>query len=241
MKIAIVDDEPKELANLSETVKRHLSSMGYPSVITDMFHSAEDFFAVWETGAYELIVLDIYMDGMLGIDAARKIRESDADVFLVFCTASNEFASESYEVSAHYYLRKPFTEKNISDMLCRLDFKNRESSRFIGLPDGKQLILRNVIYTEYYNHVVTVHNKYGKDMRTRISQAELENLLCGYSYFCCASKGIVVNFYEVVNYDKNIFVMSDGSTVPVSRRREKTVRDAYADFCFERIRKEMRE
>lgn len=241
MKIAIVDDEPKELRGLSETIKRQLSSMGYPSVKADAFRSAEDFFVYWKKGTYELIMLDIYMGGMSGIDAARKIREADGDVCIVFCTESNEFASESYEVSAHYYLRKPFTEKSISDMLYRLDFKNRESRRFIELPDGRQLVLRNVIYTEYYNHVVTVHNKCGGDIRIRISQTAFEELLCGYPYFFRVSKGIVVNFYEVMNYAKNIFVMSDGSTVSVSRRREKEVRDAYTDFCFERIREEMRE
>ncbi len=241
MKIAIVDDEPKELRNLSETINCQLSSMGYPSVTSDAFSNAEDFFVYWKKGAYELIVLDIYMEGMSGIDAARKIRETDGDVFIVFCTESNEFASESYEVNAHYYLRKPFTEKNISDMLYRLDFKSRESRRFIELPDGRQLVLRNVIYTEYYNHVVTVHNKYGGDTRVRISQTSFEQLLCGYTYFFRICKGIVVNFYEVINYSKNIFVMSDGSTVSVSRRREKEVRDAYTDFCFERIRREMQE
>ena len=38
------------------------------------------------------------MDGILGIDVARKVHEEDMDVRLVFCTTSNEFACESYEV-----------------------------------------------------------------------------------------------------------------------------------------------
>lgn len=241
MKIAIVDDEQDELEALSEIIKSHLSDLGISSIITDTFRSAEEFFSAWEAGKYELILLDIYMDGMTGIDAARRIRESDGDAFLVFCTSSNGFASESYEVRAHYYLCKPFSDKNISDMLKRLNLKSYEFSRFIDLPDGQRIVLRNIIYTEYYNHVVTIHNKNGGDIRTRISQSEFEALLGKYPYFCRCCKGIVVNFYEVTDYCKNSFTMSGNKTVSISRRKEKEVQTAYTDFCFERLRKEMRE
>lgn len=46
------------------------------------------------------------MDKLTGVDVARKIRERDSNVKIVFSTTSNEFASESYEVNACYYLRK---------------------------------------------------------------------------------------------------------------------------------------
>ena len=65
----------------------------------DTFLSGTDFFAAWKTGMYDLIFLDIYLKDCLGIDIARQIRESDKDVLLVFCTTSNEFASESYGFS----------------------------------------------------------------------------------------------------------------------------------------------
>ena len=50
------------------------------------------------------VFLDIYLKDWLGIDIARKIRETDREVYLVFCTSSNGFASESYEVNARDYL-----------------------------------------------------------------------------------------------------------------------------------------
>ena len=78
-------------------------------------------------------------------------------------------------------------------------------------------------------------------MRTRTSQAEFQSLLSEYPYFCCCSKGIILNFYEVSARDKSMFTMSDGSTVAISRRKEKEVQEAYAVFLFERMRKEMRE
>lgn len=241
MKIAIIDDEQDELDGLSRRLENQLSSLGYSKNIIHCFHSAEDFFSAWSPGSYDLILLDIYMEGMQGIEAARRIREQDRDCRLVFCTSSNDFASESYEVGAHYYLLKPFSDDAVLGMLRKLDLETYEFSRFLTLPDGKNILLRNIIYTEYHNHVVTIHTKRDGQIRTRISQTEFQNLLMGYPYFCCCSKGIIINFHEVSVQDKAMFTMSDGSTVAVSRRKEKEVQEAYAAFLFQRMRKEMRE
>ena len=168
------------------------------------------------------------MEGMPGIEAARRIRERDADCRLVFCTSSNAFASESYEVGAHYYLHKPFSDRDIMNMLRKLDLESYESTRFITLPDGKRIFPRNIIYTEYHNHVVTMHMKKDGQLRTRISQAGFQDLLLEYPYFCCCAKGILLNFHEVSAQNGAMFTMSDGSAVAVSRRREKEVQEAYA-------------
>ena len=141
------------------------------------------------------------MGGILGIDVARKVRESDNDVRLVFCTTSNEFASESYEVNAHYYLHKPFTEKSIKLMLDRL---------------GKR----------------------GENIVARVLHSEVESLLCENSYFCCCTKGVVVNFHEIKSQNGNDFVMTNGDILPISRRRSKDVIDAYTKFKFDQLRKE---
>lgn len=241
MKIAIIDDDPKELALLTELMKQQLFAIGYTENVIDLFHSGEEFLAAFQPGRYELILLDIYMGPMNGIDVARKLRKQDPEVFLVFSTSSNEFASESYEVNARYYLRKPFSEKGISDMLKRLDLENYELGRSVTLPDGQSLLLRNIICTEYYNHIVTIYSKKGNNIRTRISQTEFERLLLPYPYFFCCFKGIVVNFYEVTAQEGNCLTMSNGKIIYVSRRKTKDFQNAYTDFLFDRIRKELKE
>ena len=241
MRIAIVEDEQDELDCLSRRLEHQLSLLGYTENVIRCYRSAEEFLAAWRPGGCDLILLDIYMEGMLGIEAARRIRERDADCRLVFCTSSNAFASESYEVGAHYYLHKPFSDRDIMNMLRKLDLESYESTRFITLPDGKRIFPRNIIYTEYHNHVVTMHMKKDGQLRTRISQAGFQDLLLEYPYFCCCAKGILLNFHEVSAQNGAMFTMSDGSAVAVSRRREKEVQEAYAAFLFQRMRKEMGE
>ena len=89
------------------------------SVITE-FHNGEDFLQHWSADTFDLIVLDIYMEQLTGIEIARVIRETDPNVCLVFATTSNEFASESYEVNACYYLCKPFLKQQVLAMLDRI-------------------------------------------------------------------------------------------------------------------------
>ena len=188
---------------------------------------------------YDVVILDMFMNVLSGIDVARKIRKTDSDVKLIFCTTSNEFASESYSVNASYYLRKPISRDDIRTMLKKINPDDYELVRFITLPDGQRLIIRNIIYTEYFNHMAYIHTKAGEDIKARILQAELEAALSEFCYLFPCSKGILVNFYEVSGCDKDVFVMSNGSKVPVSRRKAKETENAYTEFMFRKLREEM--
>ncbi len=232
MKIALIDDENSSLDRLCGLINEHVGS----DISIDRFTSGEEFMDGFKEGVYDLIITDIFMDKLTGIETARKIREKDKNVKLVFCTSSNEFACESYEVNACYYLRKPYTEESFSAMLDRLDLEKLELSRSVKLPDNQSVVLRNVIYADFASHCVTFHNKLGENIVSRVSFADVEPLLCANSYFCSPSKGVIVNFYEVIAQNDNVFVMSDDSRIPISRRKAKEVTEAYAEFRFEQLR-----
>ena len=208
------------------------------SVITE-FHNGEDFLQHWSADTFDLIVLDIYMEQLTGIETARGIRETDPNVCLVFATTSNEFASESYEVNACYYLCKPFLKQQVLAMLDRIGQQNLEVSRTVLLPNGEKVLLRSIIYADYASHRVTLHCKKDETITLRVPFQEIEQLLCHYSYFYSPCKGIIVNFYEVCGQSGTVFSMSDGSLIPISRRKSADVLCAYSSFCFDKIRKEM--
>lgn len=232
MKVAIVDDRPEELNRILQITEKAL-----PQAILFTFPSGEAFLETWKHGEYDLVLLDIFMDRILGIDVAKKVREDDKDVRLVFCTTSNEFACESYEVGANYYLQKPISETSFAKMLEMIRLDHYEKNRFITLPDGQQIVLRNITYTEYYNHSIIIHSKKRADLQTRMSQTEWEELLAGHGFFSACSKGIVVNFYEVERIENGMFLLQNGDLVPISRRKTKEVTESYARFCFEQMRK----
>lgn len=232
MRIALIDDTPEELEILAKIVN---SELPHANVFT--FRNGEHFLETWGDNSYDLILLDIYMEEMLGVDVARKVRETDLDVRIVFCTTSNEFASESYEVSANYYLQKPVSTASFQRMLQMIRLDHYEENRFITLPDGQKIVLRNITYTEYHNHSIIIHSKKRGDLQTRMSQTEWELILAEHNFLCSCSKGIVVNFYEVDRVENGMFVLHNGDMVPISRRKTKEMTESYAHFCFEQMRK----
>ena len=232
MRVALVDDTQEERQILSVILDEEL-----PQADVFTFTDGEIFLKDWENNTYDLILLDIYMEEMLGVDVARKVRETDLDVRIVFCTTSNEFASESYEVGANYYLQKPVSINSFQRMLKMIRLDDYELNRFITLPDGQKIVLRNITYTEYYNHSIIIHSKKRADLQTRMSQTEWESLLSEYNFFYSCSKGLVVNFYEVEKVEDNLFLLKNGAQVPISRRKAKDALESYAHFRFEGMRK----
>ena len=233
MRIAIVDDERAAFERLRGFLAELLADAAEPVY----FPSGEAFLQTWQPGEFDIIILDIFMGQLTGMETARAIRRDDPTVKLVFCTTSNEFASESYEVNAGYYLHKPFGRERVKAMLDRLDLAELERQRTVRLPDGETIILRDIIYADFASHCVTLYRKRGGDAVIRAPFAEIEALLCAYPYFFSPGKGLLVNFYEVSSQNGDCFVLSDGSRIPISRRKAKEVLEAYSSFRFELLRK----
>jgi len=234
LKIAIVDDDK----NAYETLKSYLNELLSDCGEISYYPSGEEFLSACQPGDFDLIILDIFMGELTGMEVARKIRQTDGEVRIAFSTTSNEFASESYEVNACYYLHKPFEKSSVKAMLDRVNVAELEKMRTLLLPDGTSVVLRNIIYADCSSHCVTLHDKYSQNTVLRANFSKIAQLLCEYPYFFCPTKGIVVNFYEVAMQGNDTFKMSDGSIIPISRRKAKETVDAYSSFLFKQLRKE---
>ncbi|MBU5407881.1 LytTR family DNA-binding domain-containing protein [Ruminococcus sp. MSJ-25] len=233
MRVALVDDNKNDLALLHE----YISEQTAHSCQIDTFSSGESFLSCWQMGAYDLVVLDIFMGKMTGIEVAEKLRETDKSVHIAFGTSSNEFASESYDLNACYYLCKPFQADKVKAMLDRIGSDEIDRMRSVKLPDGQNVILRNVIYIDCASHIVTIHCADGESIVSRNSFAEIESIFCSHSYFYTSTKGVIVNFYEITQQKSDLFIMSDGTHIPISRRKSRETLDAFAQFRFSDLRK----
>ena len=233
MRIAVVDDDVR----MQQQLKSYLSEFLGEAAQVSCFSGGEEFLAQWQPEKFDLILLDIFMGELTGMDVAREIRKSDKAVKLAFSTSSNEFASESYEVNACYYLRKPVDREGIKILLDRMDMAELERMRTVKLPDGTAVRLRSIAYADCAAHCVTLHGRDGHDSVVRASFSEVEELLCAYPYFFSPTKGVIVNFYEVAQQNKDTFTLRSGACIPISRRKAPEVMEAYFSFLFEQLRK----
>ena len=227
MRIAIVDDLPEESTRLRAMLEQAFLDTHTDIHVLDLFPSAEALLAVWQPNRYDLVLLDIYMGGMTGVEAAHILRDADEDVRLVFCTTSS------------YYLHKPYSAADIRRMVTRVRPKNYELTRYILLPDGQKVILRDIVYTEYENHIISIHRKRGGVLQTRMSQGALEALVATDTYLVSCAKGLLVNLYEAQKLEGDSIYMTGGICLPVSRRRSKDMQKLYEDHLFRRMREEM--
>ena len=241
MRIALVENEEEILNQLSTLISQELSNIGDTNHQIRTYLCGEDFLADWKKGNFDLILLDIYMkeDGLMGIDVAHEIRKTDEDVLIAFCTTSNEFAAESYEVNARFYLKKPITESNIAQLFKRLDIQAMEALRTITLPNEEVIFARKIIYTDYHNHIVTFYFNDGTNYKLRSSQKEVEDLLLPLGYFCLPNKGLIVNFHEVIRLGEESLYMSNKEELLISRRKYKEIKEAYTHFQFTKMKREV--
>ncbi len=239
MKIALVDDEPILLNMLKDALTASLAELSIETDCVDTYNCGEDFLASFEVGKYDIIILDIYMAEMTGIDVARKIRECDTEVSLAFCTSSNEYAYETYEVEAKYYLNKPVSQEKVAAMLKRFHLADIERNRAVKMPDGSRVPLRLIIYTEYNNHYVTFFFKDIPPKSFYMTQGDAEALLLSNKGFYVINKGCIVNFAQVKAIESGAFVMQNGENVPIARRRYKELEAAYTKYLFDKLVKEV--
>ena len=110
--IAICDDLPQE----QETLLSMLAQSPLQTSCT-LFRSGEELLEAFQPGAFDLLLVDIYMEGITGVEAVRRIREADEDVPVAFTTTSTDHTLESYRLSALKYLEKPVRQKDLNDLL----------------------------------------------------------------------------------------------------------------------------
>ncbi len=120
VRIAIVEDE----ALHADLLIRHIESWQKRQNMVKLHvqhfcHSAEFLFS-WEEEIYDMIFLDIQMPGLNGMETARRIRETDSCVKLVFTTGITDYLQEGYEVEAVRYLLKPITREKVWQCLDKL-------------------------------------------------------------------------------------------------------------------------
>ena len=107
MNIAVVDDEPvirKQMVNFIRSQN--------PEYRAYTFANGEQLLAAAEK--FDIIFLDIRMEGRGGIETARELRRRRAETILIFLTGLKEYVFEAFDVSAFHYLLKPIEERKLS-------------------------------------------------------------------------------------------------------------------------------
>ena len=155
MRIAIVDDLAAERALLKDRLEQQLQRRNVQADILE-YESGETFLEAARKAPFTAAFLDIYMNGMTGMEAAKELRKTDTDCLLVFTTTSTDHALEGFQVRALHYLVKPFTEEDIDALTDELLARVPQPEKFMTLRvDGSEFRLRyrDIVYEIGRAHV----------------------------------------------------------------------------------------
>lgn len=159
-RIAVCDDEEEQLLSLTSLLSKWAGRSGL-SLDVRTFPSAEAFlFAYEEDSACDILILDIEMKDISGMELARRIRKEDRHVEILFVTSHFEFISEGYEVDALHYLTKPVAEEKLYAVLTKaVDRLSTEPPSLIISCQGKTIKLyeADILYVESFLHYISIH------------------------------------------------------------------------------------
>mgnify|MGYP002510862999 FL=1 len=205
--------------------------------VIDTYTSGEAFLENWPSKSYDLVFLDILMEGISGIEVARKIRETDSECLLIFISSSKEYALQSFEVRAFDYLLKPLSEERFQKTMDLCQNELAKHIRYIEVKESRTLVkipLNEIIYTDYYNHYIQIHTA-ARLIRSYQQFDVFSPLLLCYPQFLCCYRNCIVNMDHVDSVDKHDFVMENGERVPIPRGTRNSIYQQYADYQFLKI------
>lgn len=225
----VVEDEPSEAQRLSDYLRRYGDAHGEAFHITWIKSAME---MLSDKGRYDLILLDIDLPGISGMEAAQLMRVYDETTPIIFVTNLAKYAVKGYEVGATGFIVKPVTWGNLSmnlDRAMRAIKQNAGRSVMVPTEDGMRVVpFSTIVYVEVTGHRLTYHLESGELLEARGSLGQLEDALSGAPIIRVA-KSCLVNMDKIVLMRPQSLQMVTGDTLSISRTRKREVVDAVTD------------
>lgn len=221
MKIAVCDDD--------SAAKRHITSL-----IKDLLQSTEiDCFATVEEmlrshNDYDIYFLDVEMNGISGMDAARQIRQAQEEnngikSIIIFVTGYDKYMNDAFDVSAFHYLLKPINEEKFRSVFERalkeLSAAEERVNRYILIKNSgalNKVFLKDIYYIESANKKVVIHLSAGV-LESYGKIEDFEKMFGGGFYRC--HRCYLVNMEHISSYNANTIQVANGDKLILAQKK----------------------
>lgn len=226
-RIAICEDNANTAQSLRDMVLTWAGQSGR-SCETDIFPSAESFlFQGNGQNCYDILLLDVEMRGISGIDLAKRIRENDRRAEIIFITSHFEFIGQGYEVDALHYLVKPVTDAMLLPVLSKAAVKLSAAPKPVLIVCGGETVKLTedrITYVEAFAHYITIHTREKtytvKESITAFAGRLSEN-------FFRIHRSYIVSLSAIVRISRTEIALGDGTVLPLSRGLYNEVNRAF--------------
>lgn len=215
-KIAICDDLESDRDYLKDLLNKWANDYSHLLYI-DSFSSAESFlFRYEEAKDYDILLLDIEMGLMDGVSMAKKIRQDNDVVQIIFITGYSDYIAEGYEVNALHYLMKPVKEEKLFSVLERAIEKISKNDVVLNMDSANGMVrvpIYQIRFVEVFGNYVTIHAN--DEVVVKMTLNEIEKLLD--ERFYRVGRSVIVNLNEVSRVTKTEIKLLDGTSIHLPR------------------------
>ncbi len=232
IRVLICDDDTAEAQKLDHLIALYSERTGI-SFRTSACTQREDILReLQRSELYEVLFLDIYLESLNGVELARLLRSHNSKIKIVFFSTSPQHALEAFGVNASQYLVKPLTYASLSQTMDLLLKETREGG-FISVYCNNQIVkifLKDLMYTETQRHYQALYLANGTMERTRMTRAELCELLGPQKRFIRVGASFLVNLDYVVRVASDSVELTGERVLHIPRRALADLKRQYFDY-----------
>lgn len=215
-RVAICDDSPVDSDYIQDLLTAWAGARDV-SVQAERFSSAEQFlFRYAADKAFDILLLDIEMGAMDGVTLAKRVRQDNEAVQIVFITGYSDYIAEGYEVAALHFLVKPVKREKVFSVLDRAVERLHKNERALTLESGEETVrvpLCQIRFLDVQRNYVTIHAREDHTVRKTLSQLEAQLD----ERFYRVGRSAIVNLGCVSRVTKTGVYLKDGAVIPLPR------------------------
>jgi DNA-binding LytR/AlgR family response regulator len=231
-RVAICEDEKVILDFESSLVQDWAAEEGCPLELDTYISSEQFLFESEDKAPYDVLIFDIQMKNMNGMELAKTLRRRGCDSVIIFVTGVPDYAIEGYEVGAVRYILKPVKTEVLKGLLdSAWSDRQKKSEDYFVLGQGSDLekiSFDKILYIEACGHYV--HLK-GLDFERewKAGFSETATAFDGKGFFCLR-RGLLVNLAHVSRITRTECLLDGGEALPVARGVYKELNEAFIEF-----------